>query len=133
MGVATDPIADMLTSIRNALHARQAKVDVPTSKIKGEIARVLKEEGFVAAYKQMEEGGRKVLRVYLKYGPNKESVITVIKRVSKPGRRVYRPKTEMKPVLGGMGISIVTTPQGIMTSRQARRQGVGGEIVCEVW
>jgi len=133
MGVSTDPIADMLTSIRNALQARQAKVDVPTSKIKGEIARVLKEEGFVAAYKQMEEGGRKVLRVYLKYGPNKESVISVIKRVSKPGRRVYRPKTEMKPVLGGLGISIVTTPQGIMTSRQARRQGVGGEVVCEVW
>ena len=133
MGVPTDPIADMLTSIRNALRARQAKGDVPASKVKGELARVLKEEGFVAAYKQIEEGGRKVLRVYLKYGPNKQSVISVIKRVSRPGRRVYRPKAEMKPVLGGMGISIVTTPQGIMTTRQARRQGVGGEVLCEVW
>ena len=133
MGVATDPIADMLTSIRNALRARQAKVDVPASKLKGEIARVLKEEGFVAAFKQIEEGGRKVLRVYLKYGPEKQSVISSIKRISRPGRRVYRAKVEMKPVLSGMGISIVTTPQEIMTSRQARRQGVGGEVLCEVW
>lgn len=133
MGAPTDPIADMLTCIRNALQARHPKVDVPASKIKEEVARVLKEEGFVAAYKAIEENKRKVLRVYLKYGPNKESVITGLKRISKPGRRVYRGRTELKAVYGGLGISIVTTPQGVMTSRQARRQSVGGEVICEVW
>jgi len=133
MSVPTDPIADMLTAIRNALRARQAKVDVPASRLKSEIARVLKEEGFLAAYKNIEEGGKKILRVYLKYGPNKQSVISGLKRISKPGRRVYRPKAELKPVMGGLGISIVTTPQGLMTGRQARRRGVGGEILCEIW
>lgn len=133
MGVSTDPIADMLTVIRNALRARHAKVDVPASKLKGEIARVLKEEGFLAAYKLIEEKKRKTLRLYLKYGPDKQSVISGLRRVSTPGRRVYRPRTEIKPVLGGLGINILTTPQGIMSGRQARRQGVGGEILCEVW
>ncbi len=133
MGAPTDPIADMLTMIRNALQARQAKVDLPASRLKGELARVLKEEGFVAAYKVIEEKKKKVLRVYLKYGPNKQSVITGLRRVSKPGRRVYRQRTEIKPVIGGLGVNILTTPKGIMTGRQARRQGVGGEVLCEVW
>jgi small subunit ribosomal protein S8 len=133
MGAPTDPIADLLTSIRNALQARHPKVDVPASKMKAEIARVMKEEGFVAAYKVIEEGGHKILRVYLKYGPKKQTVISGVRRVSRPGRRVYRGRRELKAVFGGMGISIVTTPQGVMTSRQARRQGVGGEVLCEVW
>jgi len=133
MGASTDPIADMLTSVRNALRARHPKVDIPASRIKGEIARVLKEEGFLAAFKVIEENKRKVLRLYLKYGPNKQSVISGLRRVSKPGRRVYRARAEIKPVVGGLGINVVTTPQGIMSGRQARRQGVGGEILCEVW
>lgn len=133
MGVSTDPIADMLTVIRNALGARLAKVDLPASKLKAEIARVLKEEGFVAAFKVIEENKKKVLRVYLKYGSNKQSVITGLRRTSTPGRRVYRKREEIKPVVGGLGINILTTPRGIMTGRQARRQGVGGEILCEVW
>jgi small subunit ribosomal protein S8 len=133
MGAPTDPIADMLTCIRNALQAQHQKVDMPASRMKEEIARVLKEEGFVAAYKVIEENKRKVLRVYLKYGPNKEKVISGLKRVSKPGRRVYRDRRGIKAVYGGLGVSIVTTPRGVMTGRQARRQGVGGEILCEVW
>lgn len=133
MSVPTDPIADMLTSIRNALRARHAKVDVPASRLKSELARVLKEEGFVSAFKVIEENDRKIIRLYLKYGPNKQSVISGLRRISRPGRRVYRQRTEIKPVLGGLGVSIVTTPQGIMTGRQARRQGVGGELLCEVW
>jgi len=133
MGASTDPIADMLTSVRNALRARHPKVDIPASRVKGEIARVLKEEGFLAAYKVMEENKRKVLRLYLKYGPNKQSVISGLRRISKPGRRVYRGRTEIKPVVGGLGVNIITTPRGIMSGRQARRQSVGGEILCEVW
>lgn len=133
MGAPTDPIADMLTAIRNALQARHAKVDVPASRIKGEIARVLKEEGFVAAYKVIEEEHRKALRVYLKYGPNRERVISGLRRISTPGRRVYRGRTDFRPVKGGMGINILSTPKGVMTGRQARREGVGGELLCEVW
>nr|AKQ01678.1 30S ribosomal protein S8, small subunit ribosomal protein S8 [uncultured Acidobacteria bacterium Rifle_16ft_4_minimus_23617] len=133
MGAPTDPIADMLTAIRNALQVRHPKVDVPASRIKSEIARVLKEEGFVAAYKVIEENNKKILRLYLKYGPQKQGVITGLRRLSTPGRRAYRRRKEIKAVYGGLGISILTTPQGIMTGRQARRQGVGGEILCEVW
>ncbi len=133
MGAPTDPLADMLTSIRNALQARHAKVDVPASRLKAEVARVLKEEGFLAAYKLIDEKGRKTLRLYLKYGPEKTSVISGLRRVSRPGRRVYRGRTEIKSVLGGLGISILTTPGGVMTGRAARRQGVGGEVLCEAW
>ncbi len=133
MGVTTDPIADMLTSIRNAVRVRYPKVDVPFSRIKTEIARVLKEEGFVAAYKVIEEKKRKSLRLYLKYSPQKQGVITGLRRISRSGRRVYRGRNELKRVYGGMGISIVTTPRGIMTGRAARRTGVGGELLCEVW
>ncbi|SEG49691.1 SSU ribosomal protein S8P [Bryocella elongata] len=129
----TDPVADFLTRIRNAQGARHQKLDVPASKLKAEIARILKEEGYIANYKAAEEDGRRVLRVYLKYGPNNESVIRDLKRISKPGCRVYIGRDEIKRVQGGLGISIMTTPKGVMTGRQARRENVGGEILCEVW
>ena len=129
----TDPVADMLTRIRNAGSARHQKVDIPTSKLKLEIARILKEEGYIANYKATEEEGRKVLRVYLKYGNNNEAAISNVERVSRPGCRVYVRRTEIPRVLGGMGINILTTPQGVMTGRQARKQGVGGEVLCQIW
>ncbi len=129
----TDPVADFLTRIRNAQRARHQKLDVPASKLKAEVARILKEEGYIANYKPAEEGGQKVLRVYLKYGPNNEAVIRDLKRISRPGCRVYIGKDEIKRVQGGLGISIMTTPKGVMTGRQARREGVGGEILAEVW
>jgi small subunit ribosomal protein S8 len=129
----TDPVADFLTRIRNAHNARHQKLDVPASKLKAEIARILKEEGYIANVKPVEEEGRQLLRVYLKYGVNNESAIRDLKRVSKPGCRVYIGKDEIRRVQGGLGISIMTTPRGVMTGRQARREGVGGEILCEVW
>src|ERR1700678_2108551 len=129
----TDPVADFLTRIRNAMRARHQKLDVPASKLKAEIARILKEEGYIANYKPTEEDGMKVIRVYLKYGPNNESVIRDLKRVSRPGCRVYQGKNEIRRVQGGFGIAILTTPKGVMTGRQARREGVGGELRGEVW
>jgi small subunit ribosomal protein S8 len=129
----TDPVADFLTRIRNSIRARHQKLDVPASKLKTEIARILKEEGYIANYKPTEEDGMKVIRVYLKYGPNNESVIRDLKRVSRPGCRVYQGKNEIRRVQGGFGIAILTTPKGVMTGRQARREGVGGELLCEVW
>lgn len=129
----TDPVADFLTRIRNAHNARHQKLDVPASRLKAEIARILKEEGYIANVKPVEEAGRQLLRVYLKYGVNNEAAIRDLKRVSKPGCRVYVGKDEIRRVQGGLGISIVTTPRGVMTGRQARREGVGGEILCEVW
>ncbi len=129
----TDPVADFLTRIRNAMRARHQKLDVPASKLKAEIARILKEEGYIANYKPTEENGMKVLRVYLKYDTNNQSVIKDLKRVSRPGCRVYQGKDEIRRVQGGLGIAILTTPKGVMTGRQARREGVGGELLCEVW
>ena len=129
----TDPVADFLTRIRNAMRARHQKLDVPASKLKAEIARILKEEGYIANYKPTEEDGMKVIRVYLKYGPNNESVLRDLKRVSRPGCRVYQGKNEIRRVQNGLGIAILTTPKGVMTGRQARREGVGGELLCEVW
>ncbi|HSU18378.1 MAG TPA: 30S ribosomal protein S8 [Acidobacteriaceae bacterium] len=129
----TDPVADFLTRIRNAHRARHQKLDVPASRLKGEIARILKEEGYIANYKPVEENGQNLLRVYLKYGPNNEAVIRDVQRVSRPGCRVYVGKDGIRRVQGGLGISIMTTPKGVMTGRQARREGVGGEILCEVW
>ena len=129
----TDPVADFLTRIRNSIRARHQKLDVPASKLKAEIARILKEEGYIANYKPTEENGQKVLRVYLKYGPNNEAVIRDLQRVSRPGCRVYLGRDEIRRVQGGLGISIMTTAKGVMTGRQARREGVGGEILCEVW
>ena len=129
----TDPVADMLTRIRNALGARHQKVDVPASKLKLEIARILKEEGYVSNFKATEEEGHKVIRIYLKYDNNNDAVISNVARVSRPGCRVYVRRTEIPRVLGGMGINILTTPRGVMTGRQARKQGLGGELLCEVW
>jgi small subunit ribosomal protein S8 len=129
----TDPVADFLTRIRNAIRARQQKMDVPASKLKAEIARILKEEGYIANYKATEEDGRQVLRVYLKYGANNEAAIRDLTRISRPGCRVYVGRDEIKRVQGGLGISIMTTPRGVMTGKQARRERVGGEILCEVW
>jgi small subunit ribosomal protein S8 len=129
----TDPVADFLTRIRNAIRARQQKMDVPASKLKTEIARILKEEGYIANYKATEEEGKAILRVYLKYGANNEAAIRDLTRISRPGCRVYVGRDEIKRVQGGLGISILTTPRGVMTGKQARRQRVGGEILCEVW
>jgi len=129
----TDPVADFLTRIRNSIRARHQKLDVPASKLKAEIDRILKDEGYIANYKATEENGQRVLRVYLKYGTNNEAAIRDLQRVSRPGCRVYVGRDEIRRVQGGLGISIITTPKGVMTGRQARREGVGGEILCEVW
>src|SRR5262249_16647468 len=129
----TDPVADFLARIRNAIRARHPKVDVPASKLKLEIARILKEEGYIANFKVQEEEGRKIVRVYLKYSANNDAAISNMQRVSRPGCRVYVRRNEIPRVLGGMGINILTTPRGVMTGREARKQGVGGEILCEVW
>ena len=129
----TDPVADFLTRIRNAMRARHQKLDVPASKLKAEIARILKEEGYIANYKATEEDGHKIIRVYLKYTATNEAVIRDLKRVSRPGCRVYVGRDEIRRVQGGLGICILTTPKGVMTGRQARRESVGGEILCEVW
>ncbi len=129
----TDPVADFLTRVRNAIRAKQQKVDVPASKLKLEIARILKEEGYISNYKATEENGQKLLRVYLKYSTGNEAAISNLNRISKPGCRVYVGRTEIPRVLGGLGINILTTPKGVMTGRDARKNGVGGEILCEVW
>ncbi len=129
----TDPVADFLARIRNAIRARHQKVDVPASKLKLEIARILKEEGYIANFKPTEEDGHKVLRIYLKYSTGSEAAISNLSRVSRPGCRVYVGRNEIPRVLGGLGINILTTPRGVMTGRQARKEGVGGEILCEVW
>ena len=129
----TDPVADFLARIRNSIRARHQKLDVPASKLKLEIARILKEEGYIANFKATEEEGRKILRVYLKYTTDNQSPISNLARVSRPGCRVYVGRNEIPRVLGGLGINILTTPKGVMTGRQARREGVGGEILCEIW
>lgn len=130
----TDPIADFLTRLRNAAAAKHQRVDVPLSKLKTEIARILKEEGYISTYKLVDENKtRKVLRVFLKYTPDRRSVISGLRRISKPGARAYRGATEIRPVVGGLGISILTTPRGVMSGRSARKNKIGGEILCEVW
>jgi small subunit ribosomal protein S8 len=130
--MTTDPIADMLTRIRNAIKARHPKVDVPASKLKAEIARILKEEGYILNYKVAEEGARKTIKIYLKYQANTAPVISELQRVSRPGCRVYAGRQEVPNVLGGLGINILTTPKGVMTGRDARKQGVGGEVLCQI-
>lgn len=135
----TDPIADMLTRIRNAVQAKHARVDVPASTLKSEIARILQVEGYISGYTVVEPtatDGRhhaKQLRLFLKYGPRGEHVISGIERISRPGRRVYYNCGSVKPVLGGLGISILTTSRGVMTGREAAKSGVGGEVLCNVW
>jgi small subunit ribosomal protein S8 len=131
--MTTDPIADFLTRIRNGARARHARVDVPSSNMKIEIARILKDEGYLANFKVVEEKGKRTLRVFLRYSSDRRSVITDLKRVSKPGARSYTGKTGIRQVMGGMGISILSTPRGLMTGQVARKEGIGGEVLCEVW
>lgn len=129
----TDPVADLLTRIRNGARAKHPRVDIPASKLKVEIARILKEEGYLANFKMVEEKGKKTLRVFLRYTPDRRSVITDLKRISRPGSRRYTGKADIRQVVGGMGISIISTPRGLMTGQTARKEGVGGEVLCEVW
>ena len=129
----TDPIADMLTRVRNAVQAKHQKVDMPASRLKVEIARILKEEGYISQYKTSDESGKNFLTLFLKYGPKGEKVISSIERISRPGCRVYVSKTEIPKVLGGLGINILTTSHGVMTGKQARRQGFGGELLCNIY
>jgi len=130
-----DPISDLLTRVRNAIGARHAKVDVPASRVKIEIARILKEEGYITNYslKTTEGSNARTLRIFLRYGPKGESVISHIERVSKPSRRVYVPSKEITRVLGGLGVNILSTSQGVMTGKAARRAKVGGEVLCSVY
>jgi small subunit ribosomal protein S8 len=132
----TDPIADMFARIRNAVQARQARVDIPLSKLKLDIARILQDEGYVQSFKVVEatpdKGGSRI-RLFLKYGPHGERVITGIERISRPGRRVYFGRHDVPPVLGGLGTSILTTSRGVMTGREAAKVGVGGELLCNIW
>src|SRR5262249_6101564 len=132
--MVTDPIADLLTRIRNAARAKHPRVDLPSSKLKVEIARILKDEGYLANFKVVEEQkGKKTLRVFLRYTADRRSVITDLRRVSRPGSRRYIGKTGIRPVVGGMGIAILSTPRGLMTGQTARKEGIGGELLCEVW
>jgi small subunit ribosomal protein S8 len=129
----SDPIADMLTRIRNALAARHPKADVPSSKLKMEIARILKEEGYILNFKLVDEGAVKIIRIYLKYTVANAPVISHIERISRPGCRIYSGSKGVPKVLGGLGISIVTTSKGVMTGMEARKAGVGGEVLCQLW
>ena len=131
----TDPIADMLTCIRNAVRIERPRVEMPLSKVKCGLAEVLKREGYIWDWREEHEEGApsKQLSIELKYGPNGERVIRHIRRVSKPGRRVYSPATALKPILNGLGISIISTSRGVISDREARQRNLGGEVLCEVW
>jgi small subunit ribosomal protein S8 len=131
--VMTDPIADMLTRIRNANMVRHEKLEVPASKMKREIAEILKREGFIRDVEYIEDNKQGILRIFLKYGPNNERVITGLKRISKPGLRVYVKANEVPRVLNGLGIAILSTSQGILTDKEARQKGTGGEVIAYVW
>jgi small subunit ribosomal protein S8 len=134
----TDPIADMLTRIRNAVTAKHTRVDMPASRIKADIARILQDEGYIQGYKVLEEAESKpapskTLRLFLKYGPHGERLITGVQRISRPGRRVYFGRNDVPEVLAGLGTSILTTSRGVMTGRAAMKAGVGGEVLCNIW
>jgi small subunit ribosomal protein S8 len=135
----TDPIADMLTRIRNAVIAKHTRVDMPASRIKVEIARILQDEGYIQGFRVLDEaaaaqpGGTKLLRLFLKYGPHGERLITGVERISRPGRRVYFGRDDVPQVLAGLGTSILTTSRGVMTGREAVKAGVGGEVLCNIW
>ncbi len=129
----SDPIADLLTRIRNASRAEHEKVDIPSSKLKVRIAEILKDEGFIKNYRVLEDQKQGTLRVYLRYGTGNEKVITGLVRVSTPGRRVYVGHTEIPSILGGMGVAVLSTPRGVVTDREARKQKVGGEVLAYVW
>ena len=133
MAVVTDTIADMLTRIRNANSMRYTEVKVPASKLKLELARILKEEGFIKDYKVLEETAQGMILITVKYGPKKERVITGLKRISKPGLRVYAKAEEVPKVLNGLGIAVISTSKGIMTDKEARKQGLGGEVLAYIW
>lgn len=129
----TDPIADLLTRIRNAHMAKHDRLDVPASKIKLEICRLLRDEGFIRNYREVEAEPAKLVRIFLRYTPEGEPAIRHLRRISMPGRRVYRQADQIRPVLNGLGVGFVSTSQGLMTDRQAREHRVGGEYVCEIW
>ena len=129
----TDPIADFLTRIRNGMSVGRQRVDIPASSLKVELARILKEEGYVANYRVADEDGKRTIKVYLKYRPDRRPVMTKIERVSKPGCRVYVNAQHIPTVIGGMGINILTTSRGVMTGKQARALGVGGEVLCSIY
>jgi small subunit ribosomal protein S8 len=131
--VMSDPIADMLTRIRNANVVRHETVEIPASTIKREIAEILKKEGFIRDAEYIEDNKQGIIRVFLKYGPNNERVISGLKRISKPGLRVYTQSQEVPRVLGGLGIAIISTSQGVMTDKEARQSKAGGEVICYVW
>lgn len=129
----TDPIADMLTRIRNAVRVERPHVDLPLSKVKRGLAEVLKREGYIWDWEEIEAQPARQIRLHLKYGPNGERVIRHIRRISKPGRRKYSPAAKLKPVLNGLGISIISTSRGVISDREARQRKLGGEVLCEVW
>jgi small subunit ribosomal protein S8 len=129
----TDPMADFLTCIRNALHAKKRHVDIPSSNIKRAVAEVLHKQRFIRGFKVVEDSKQNVIRIYLKYASDEKPVIQGIKRISTPGRRVYVNRDEIPRVLGGLGTAVLTTTRGILTDKEARRAGVGGEIICHVW
>ncbi|MBU2621381.1 MAG: 30S ribosomal protein S8 [Proteobacteria bacterium] len=129
----SDPIADMLTRIRNAGKATLNSVDIPGSKLKTELAKVLKNEGFIKNYKFLKDNKQGILRVYLKYGQDRNSAIFGIERISKPGRRTYVKSNEMKPILSGMGLAVLSTSKGVMTDKRAAKEKLGGEVLCKVW
>jgi small subunit ribosomal protein S8 len=136
----TDPISDMLTRLRNAVSAKHTRVDMPASKLKAEIARILQDEGYIQGFRIVEEPAeregrqpRQLIRVFLKYGPRGEKVISGLERISRPGRRVYIGVEDVPTVLGGLGTNILTTSRAVMTGRAARKAGVGGEVLCNVW
>ncbi|WP_010279623.1 30S ribosomal protein S8 [Paenibacillus senegalensis] len=131
--VMSDPIADMLTRIRNANTVRHETVEIPASKIKKEIAEILKKEGFIRDAEYVQDSKQGIIRLFLKYGPNNERVITGLKRISKPGLRVYSKSQDVPKVLGGLGLAIISTPRGIMTDKEARQSNAGGEVICYVW
>lgn len=129
----SDPLADMLTRIRNANIARHSKVDIPASKMKVSLARILKSEGYIRNYKLLKEQGHGILRIYVKYDEANDGVITGLNRISSPGRRVYVRKRDIPFVLNGMGVAVLSTSKGILTDREARRENVGGELLCSIW
>lgn len=131
--VMTDPIADMLTRIRNANVVRHGTVDIPASNMKRAIANIMLEEGFIKNYEDLKDGSVPILRVTMKYGQDKERVITGLKRISKPGLRVYVQKDEVPKVLGGLGLAVISTSKGVMSDKDARKQGLGGEVLCYIW
>ncbi len=131
--VMTDPISDFLTRVRNANMVNHEKVEIPASKVKKAIAEIMREEGYIKDCEFIDDGKQGIIRIYLKYGANKQKVITGLRRISKPGLRVYAKKDEIPRVLGGLGTAVISTSKGIMTDKEARKQGLGGEIICYIW